>query len=652
MIGSGINDIQNGPQPLAASTALGKVPTLKEPRIIGDWVFWLEQRPFEKGRTTALIRPWGCPQLIPQELTPSPINLRSRVHEYGGGPVSIASQKHELFMVWVDESTEGALWFQRWFGMVPKKHEPGQWFTPVANPICIARDNEANFADGLIDLRRNRWIGVMERNQKDFFVEVSLSKELQSPKILYCADDFLGYAALSCDGSQLAWLEWQRPSMPWDSGQLWWGCLDDLGQIREKKFLAGSKSGKEKQKSVFQPIWLPSGDLVVSEDSTGWWNLMILTSGITATKTDAWRCLWPMLAETAFPQWVFGMSTTASTGEGLLVIACEKGEWCIKSLDMKGNIQTLEQPFNDLSGLNAQGEKAVCIASNPFQGSSLLEIDLSNGTWTNQLAGKKVLHDDQISTPEAFWFDGFKGEPTHAWYYPPKTQKNKAAPLLVKSHSGPTGMARTGLSLGIQFWTSRGWGVVDVNYGGSTGFGRSYRERLNGGWGVVDVYDCAAAASSLIACGKAQPDRIAIEGGSAGGFTTLACLCFTDIFQVGACRYGVSDLLSLAKETHRFESGYLDSLIGSLPLNESLYKQRSPLFHVENISCPVIFFQGMKDKVVLPEQSQFIVDALSKNNVPVELLTFPDEAHGFRDGDVQILVLEATEEFFRKHLNL
>ena len=213
-------------------------------------------------------------------------------------------------------------------------------------------------------------------------------------------------------------------------------------------------------------------------------------------------------------------------------------------------------------------------------------------------------------------------------------------------------MASSGLNLGIQFWTSRGWAVADVNYGGSTGFGRAYRERLKGGWGQVDVFDCSAAAKFLIASGKANSEYIAIEGGSAGGFTTLACLCFTDVFRVGACRYAVSDLQSMVEDTHRFEAGYLDHLLGSWSVARQKYLDRSPLNHVEQITAPVIFFQGLKDKVVLPDQTERIAAVLRKQNIPVEVLTFPDEGHGFRDGRVRVQVLELTEKFFRKHLGL
>jgi dipeptidyl aminopeptidase/acylaminoacyl peptidase len=243
--------------------------------------------------------------------------------------------------------------------------------------------------------------------------------------------------------------------------------------------------------------------------------------------------------------------------------------------------------------------------------------------------------------------------PAHpCWFYPPLGGADSGSPLLVRGHSGPTAMASTGLSLVTQFWTSRGWGVVDVNYGGSTGFGRAYRERLDGQWGVVDVADCAAAALALVGQGKASPDRVAIEGSSAGGFTVLAALCFTDVFRAGACRYGVGDLSALATDTHRFEARYLDTLVGPWPGARTTYEERSPLLHADRIRCPVIFFQGLDDNVVPPAQTENMALALSRADVPVEVHLYPGEGHGFRDSQVRIQVLEATEAFFRRHFQL
>ena len=627
--------------PLPASHAVGKLPGLKEPQLLagpGDmiWLLWLEQRPQERGRTTALIRRFGAAEQMPTELTPAPVNLRSRVHDYGGGVLTAAVHNDQLLLVWIDS---GCLWRQDW--QLPAGTEGAPQPCSPAQRLSLPGDGE--LADGLLDLQRQRWIGIREVDGLDQLVWIALDRRDQQPQLLHQPTDFAGYACLSPDGRQLAWIEWQQPAMPWDCSHLWYAAVDANGALQPPKQLAGGDGI-----SVFQPQWLPDGRLLVAEDSSGWWNLMLCQPG-----DSDWQRPWPMAADAGMPQWIYGMSTTAWDGNNLLAAVCRQGSWMLKRLQADGAVITIDQPFADLAYLRACQGRAVAVASNSTCVAGLLEIDLRPHAplWQHTPAVESPLAMDAISVAEPIWFNGHDGERTHAWYYPPMDGGSGIAPLLVKSHSGPTAMARRGLQLGIQYWTSRGWGVVDVNYGGSTGFGREYRERLNGGWGVVDVADCAAAAEALIAAGRAHPDQIAIEGGSAGGFTTLAALCFTDVFRVGACRYAVCDLTAMAEETHRFEARYLDGLVGDWPEQRPIYEQRSPLLHADRIGCPVLFFQGLQDKVVPPEQTERMAKALRANGVAVEVRLFDDEGHGFRNQATQIQVLEETEAFFRLHLN-
>ena len=633
-------------QPLSARQALGRQPSLKAPRIVGDWLLWLEQRPQEKGRTTALLRLWGQPDQPPQELTPAPSNLRCRIHEYGGGASAESLLDDNLLLTWIDDS-DGCLWARSWGGLSGR--DP-QSVIPEGPARRLTAPGEHLLGGGVIDRIRHRWIGVMEQGGRDFLVQVAIDGLDQTPVVLHPAEDFMGYPALSPDGDQLAWVEWEQPAMPWDATELRWAPINGQGDLGTVRTLAGSKAGAERPTSIFQPLWLPDGRLIVAEDAGGWWNLMRHQE--PGDPTQRWERLWPMQAETAMPQWVFGMSTSAWDGEQLIAAVCAEGRWQLKRLSADGLVSLVEQPFDDLAELHADAGRAVAIASNSTTGQGLLELHIASGHWSHQPASEPMLEPESISVAEPIWFEGAAGRRTHAWYYPPCDGASSDTPLLVKSHSGPTAMARRGLSLGIQFWTSRGWGVVDVNYGGSTGFGRAYRERLNGEWGVVDVQDCAEAAKAVIANGDAHPQRIAIEGGSAGGFTTLACLCFTDVFQVGACRYAVSDLMALASETHRFEARYLDALVGAWPQERHRYEERSPLHHADRIRCPVIFFQGLQDKVVVPEQTERMAAALRDNGVPVEVRTYAEEGHGFRDSAVKVEVLEATEAFFRQHLQI
>ena len=627
--------------PLPVHLAVGRLPGLKEPRLLAGheavpWLLWLEQRPQERGRTTALIRRFGAPDHTALELTPAPINLRSRVHDYGGNVLSADLDQEQLTLAWI---SDGALWQQVWHLPDDDRSTP----RPISDPLQLTHLEAGDLADGLLDLDRRCWIGVHEVDGRDQLVRVDLDRPGQQPKLLHQPKDFGGYACLSPKGDQLAWVEWQQPAMPWDSSSLWLAEVDPDGALSAAQQIAGGEGV-----SVFQPQWLPDGRLLVAEDSSGWWNLIL-------REQNRWRRPWPMAAETAMPQWVYGMSTTAWDGEALLAAVCAEGAWSLKRLWLDGRIDAVEQPFDDLAGLQAQAGRAVAVASNGSTGAGLLELTLHSQaecSWRHVPAVATVLEEPEISQGEGLWFDGHDGQRTHAWYYPPHGATEGPAPLLVKSHSGPTAMARRGLSLAIQYWTSRGWGVVDVNYGGSTGFGRAYRERLNRGWGVVDVEDCAAAARALIRAGRAHPEQIAIEGGSAGGFTTLACLCFTDVFRVGACRYAVCDLTAMAEDTHRFEARYLDQLVGPWPDEQETYEARSPLQHADRIRCPVLFFQGMQDRVVPPAQTERMAAALRHNGIDVEVRLFEQEGHGFRDSAVQIQVLEETEAFFRRHLGL
>ena len=631
-----------GAVPLSAQHAVGRLPGLKEPSLVSGpdatlWLIWLEQRPQERGRTTALIRRFGDSEATPQELTPAPCNLRSRVHDYGGGVLATAVEQDKLILTWIEQ---GCLWRQDWHLPQTSTIHP----TPQAAAQRLSREGDWELADGVLDLPRQRWIGIREINGRDELVTLELNAKDQTPLLLHQPTDFAGYGCLSPDGQRFAWVEWQQPAMPWDSSSLWCAEFSDTGGLLRSRQLAGGDGV-----SVFQPQWLPDGQLLVAEDSTGWWNLMLQPSA-----DDAWERPWPMAAETAMPQWIYGMSTTAWDGERLIAAVCSRGAWSLQRLDLDGTVQPLSQPFDDLAGLSACHGRAVAVASNSTSVAGLLELDLRPATplWSHSPAIEAPLPVEAISVAEPLWFNGHQGERTHAWYYPPSGNPPGAAPLLVKSHSGPTAMARRGLSLAIQYWTSRGWGVVDVNYGGSTGFGRDYRERLNGCWGVVDVADCAAAAQALIEAGRANPGKIAIEGGSAGGFTTLAALCFTKVFRAGACRYAVCDLTAMAEDTHRFEARYVDGLVGEWPATRSLYEQRSPLLHADQIRCPVLFFQGLQDKVVPPEQTERMAEALRSNGIPVEVRLFKDEGHGFRNQATQIEVLEETEAFFRRELGL
>ena len=636
---------------LDAEKVYGEAPIFKEPRIIGDWILWLEQRPNEKGRTTALIRPWGQKDVLPQELTPYPSDLRTKIHGYGGAPLTATLDGSDLILTWVDNK-DNRLWMRTWFYEEEKEKSFSFKFIPKIESICLTKKHNYFLAGGVIDLEKNIWIGLMEDEEGDHIVSYSLNKSEQYPKIIYSSQGLLGYLALNSKDRKLAWVEWKNTSMPWDLNELKFAKLDEKENLINIVTLNNEYLKCTEKISFFNPIWSDKGDLFVAEDSSGWWNITQIKTDFNNNSITISQNQWTIKAEIAFPQWVLGMSSFSCVGDNVVGAFAQEGIWTLALFQKNGSIKIFDQPFIEFSGLHSHQNRLVAIASSAEITEGIFEIDLLNQSWEHTPASSFSLDPKEISIGESFWFIGSNEEKVHAWYYPPLNKQILLPPLLVKSHSGPTGMARCGLDLEVQFWTSRGWAVVDVNYGGSSGFGREYRDRLRGNWGVIDVMDCTKAAQSLIASGKADKDRIAIMGSSASGFTALGCLISADIFNIGACKYAVTDLIGMANSTHRFEEFYLDYLIGNIETDYEKYLKRSPIENVNFMNMPLILFHGLKDKVIPSDQSIAIKDELLKREIPVQINLFENEGHGFKDGKIKVDVLNKTEAFFRQYLNI
>ncbi len=636
---------------LDAEKVYGEAPIFKEPRIIGDWVLWLEQRPNEEGRTTALIRPWRAKDELPHELTPYPIDLRTKIHGYGGAPLAASLDGSDLILTWVDNK-DNCLWMRTWSSEEENEKSFSFKLIPKIQSVCLSKKHKYCLAGGVIDLVKNIWIGLMEDEEGDHIVSFCLEKTDQYPKIIYSSKGLLGYLEMNFKDRKLAWVEWENTSMPWDLNQLKIAKLDEEVNIINLVNFNNEDLKSTKKVSFFNPIWSDKGDLFVAEDSSGWWNITKIKTDINNHSIIISQNQWAMKAEIGLPQWILGMSIFSCIGEDVVGAFAQEGIWTLALFQKNGFIRIIEQPFIEFSGLHSHQNRLVAIASSSEIGEGIFEIDLVDKSWDHTPASLFSLDRKAISIGESFWFVGSNEENVHAWYYPPIDRQISSPPLLVKSHSGPTGMASCGLDLEVQFWTSRGWAVVDVNYGGSSGFGREYRDRLRGNWGVVDVLDCTKAAQTLIASGKADKDHIAIVGSSASGFTALGCLISTEIFNIGACKYAVTDLVNMANSTHRFEEFYLDYLIGNIETDYEKYLKRSPIEHAHSINMPLILFHGLKDKVIPSDQSIAIKDELLKREIPVQINLFENEGHGFKDGKIKVDVLNKTEAFFRKYLNI
>jgi dipeptidyl aminopeptidase/acylaminoacyl peptidase len=578
----------------------------------GNDLYWLEGRPSEGGRNV-IVRRTSHGKIT--DITPSPFNVRTRVHEYGGSSFLVKDST-----IYFSNFTDQRLYSQT----IDSAPQP---LTPAGN---------WRYADGIIDRQHHRLIYIREDHTTDgetinTIVSINLDHG-EDIQILTQGNDFYASPRLSPDHSQLAWLTWNHPNMPWDGTELWVAEINSDGSLGKKLLVAGGTN-----ESIFQPEWSPDGSLYFVSDRSNWWNLYRLAPPCLSS-AEGIESICEMPAEFGLPQWVFGMSTYAFTSDNKIICAyTQQGIWHLAKLDPQTQKLTeISTAYTDISGIKAQGNHVVFLAGSPTESTAIVQLDLT----TNQLkiinhSSELAIDSGYLSNPEPIEFPTENGQTAYAFFYPPKNRDytaptNTKPPLIVKSHGGPTAATSSTFNLKIQYWTSRGFAVIDVNYGGSTGYGRAYRQRLKDSWGIVDVDDCTNAAKYLAAQGLVDREKMAIAGGSAGGYTTLCALTFRDVFKAGASYYGISDLVALATDTHKFEARYLDGLIGPYPEREDLYKQRSPIHFTELLSCPVIFFQGLEDQVVLPNQAEMMVAAIKAKGLPVAYITFAEEQHGFR----------------------
>lgn len=589
---------------VAGAIGLGQI------KLDGKTIYWSESRPTEAGRNV-IVQRLENGQTV--DVTPSPFNARTRVHEYGGGAFMIAN---------------GVVYFSNFADQ--------RLYQQTANSLPIALTPEAaiRYADVILDAQRDRLICVREDHQNaDRDPEntiASISLRDQSQTTLVTGSDFYAFPRLSPDGSRLSWICWNHPDMPWDGTELWTAKIELDGTLATPEKIAGSR-----EESIFQPEWAPDGSLIFISDRTGWWNFYRWNP--TTQTTEA---LCEKAAEFGLPLWVFGMSTYGFAGNKIICTYTENGMSRFANLDLNTlELSNIETPYTSVSGVQVCTDYAVFVGGSPTQPTAIVKYNLQTQQFeVLRRANELKIDPGYLSVPEAIEFPTENNLTAHALYYAPKNKDFQALegerpPMLVKSHGGPTAATSASFNLGIQYWTSRGFAVLDVNYGGSTGYGRAYRERLKGTWGIVDVDDCANGAKYLAEQGKVDGDRLVIAGGSAGGYTTLCALTFRNTFKAGASYYGVSDLKALAEDTHKFESRYLDGLIGAYPERADLYDERSPISAVDRLSCPVIFFQGDEDKIVPPNQAEMMVNALKQKGLPVAYVLFEGEQHGFRKAE-------------------
>jgi dipeptidyl aminopeptidase/acylaminoacyl peptidase len=590
--------------------------------VDGNEVYWLEERPSEGGRNV-VVRLLNDGSTV--DLLPYPFNARSRVHEYGGGAYAAAA---------------GLLIFSSFDDNRVYRVDNGS-----CSPLTI--DTNKRYADFQLDERWHRFISVREDHSApgeavNTLVSVSLEGKSDGD-VLVSGNDFYAAPRLSPDGSRLAWLTWCHPDMPWDGTELWVADLRNDGSLGDARRVAGGPG-----ESVVQPEWAPDGTLCFCSDRTGWWNLYRLAESIEAIA--------PIEAEIGGPQWVFGSRWFGISSNGTIVCIVNREtvhELAVIRPGMNAP-EPLRIPYTGMEHLVVFENFALLQVSSPEDEAAIVRVDLHTGDVSMLTRASDGQMDPQnISIPQDIRFPTSNGDSAAAWFYPPVNKdfqgsEGELPPLIVVSHGGPTSARGPDLSPRVQFWTTRGFALLDVNYRGSTGFGRPYREALYGCWGVVDVDDCAAGAEYLADQGQVDSSRLIIRGGSAGGYTTLCALAFRSVFRAGASLYGVADLELMAQQTHKFESRYLEHLIGPYPASRDLYYERSPIHFADDISAPMILLQGLDDKVVPPNQAEMMIPVLASNGVPYAYVAFEGEGHGFRKGENVKRAYEAELYFYSR----
>lgn len=639
------------PSPITAQMVANAATSHSQIQALSDAIYWVETLPEENNRCVIVCQRLnqGRPSGEPDILTPTEFNVRSQVHEYGGGAYLVAHTQESKTVYFCNFADQ----------RVYKQNLKGGAPTP------LTPEGPYRYADFCIDSKRQRLFAVRENFTR---VEKHLSQypeneiviidtETGDTDVLIKGADFFSNPRISPNGKKLCWLCWNHPQMPWDGTECWVAELNEEGIP-----ISGAKAAGSSEESVFQPQWSPDNVLHFVSDKNGWWNLYRRVDSQDA------EALYTMEAEFGRPQWVFGQSCYDFDGSNKGNIVCcfnQAGYWRLAKLE-PGNDPGTENPykllcykdtFADIGYLKTSGDQCVFVAAFADKAAEILLVNVdSQKPAALKKASPLPMSSGYLSPPQGLTFTTTDGSEVHGFYYPPTNKDHPTPanhpPAIIKSHGGPSSATSSALDFSLQFWTSRGFAVFDINYRGSTGFGRTFREKLKGGWGKVDVEDCIAAAEYLVSIEKADKNRLIIRGSSAGGYTTLSALTFSNTFKAGASYYGISDIKALAEDCHKFESHYVQNLLGPLPEQEALYFERSPLHFPEQLSCPVIFFQGAKDHVVPRNQARKMVSVLKEKQLPVAYVEFEQEAHGFRLTANIIQALENELYFYRRVLNL
>ncbi len=635
---------------LKVRQTVSKKKSFKELTIVRNIIFWVDFVGEDQNENAIFARPFNEKEAFPQKLTSKKYNIKNNFHGYGGKSYKCIYLKNNFYLIWIDQITN-AVWFQIFKEVASNYRIQKRYLDSVQEPRQLSKSIDGNFDSSFVISQKNFLYGICEINNRDYLFSLNLKKTKQDIYRIKKFKNFAGELSSNTSFSLLSWVEWDSPYMPWEKNDLCFAQIDLDGEITKIKKFSDKLINAKKKVSFFQPYWISETLLVCSEDSSGWWNLLFLEASKIENIFIKKR-VERNFVEYGVPQWVSGITFFSGDIKDLFCLAKKENNLVVEQYKDLQFVKEFSTPFTSISDFSVFEKKVVMKGHGYDFLGNLLEIDFKKEVLSNVFEEINPEYIKDSSKPESFWFKGFEAQSTHSFLYRPLVEKFRKPPLLVRAHSGPTSCFDGSYNSEVQYWTSKGFFVAEVNYGGSSGFGKAYRERLNHKWGIVDSNDCNALALELIKSNKVDSEKVVIFGNSAGGLTALNCLLYGSIFKAAICKYPVIDLKDMHYNTHRFEKDYLNSLVGNYAKNHDDYINRSPKSHINNIKKPILLFHGKKDTVISYKQTVRIQEILIQNNKYSEVIFFDNEGHGFRNIENREVVMQKSQEFLKNALNI
>ncbi len=635
---------------LKVRQTVSKKKSFKELTIVRNIIFWVDFVGEDQNENAIFARPFNEKEAFPQKLTSKKYNIKNNFHGYGGKSYKCIYLKNNFYLIWIDQITN-AVWFQIFKEEESNYRIQKRYLDSVQEPKQLSKSIDGNFDSSFVISQKNFLYGICEINNRDYLFSLNLKKTKQDIYRIKKFKNFAGELSSNTSVSLLSWVEWDYPYMPWEKNDLCFAQIDLDGEITKIKKFSDKLINAKKKVSFFQPYWISETLLVCSEDSSGWWNLLFLEASKIENIFIKKR-VERNFVEYGVPQWVSGITFFSGDIKDLFCLAKKENNLVVEQYKDLQFVKEFSTPFTSISDFSVFEKKVVMKGHGYDFLGNLLEIDCKKEVLSNVFEEINAEYIKDSSKPESFWFKGFEAQSTHSFLYRPLIENFRKPPLLVRAHSGPTSCFDGSYNSEVQYWTSKGFFVAEVNYGGSSGYGKAYRERLNHKWGIVDSYDCNALALELIKSKKVDSEKVVIFGNSAGGLTALNCLLYGSIFKAAICKYPVIDLKDMHYNTHRFEKDYLNSLVGDYAKNHDDYINRSPISHINNIKKPILLFHGKKDTVISYKQTLRIQETLIQNNKYSEVIFFDNEGHGFRNIENREVVMQKSQEFLKNALNI